>query len=207
MIFKESGLPNDISTKLINDYRLVLGPAYVSLVLQVIFYGISSALNERRNLQFPVGVVISNPTSHGFIAGAKLERVWNSDDPNNPASSQWNYTWTFYPDDMSHSQNIDSNQPEMEAYIRSGADRMVQGGFAKNSDMPNAIGKIVSTMIQCVKDWLINKADNNGTADLSLDGVFEATAKRNANGEIELGIVPSGAMKKVAKDDLSIQNI
>lgn len=204
--FKESNLPNEISTKLINDYRMVLGPAYVSLVLQVIFYGISSALNERRSLQFPVGVVISDPTVHNFIAGAKLERVWNTDDPTNPSASQWSYTWTFYPSDMEHSQNIDSNQPEIEAYIRSGADRLVQGGFAKNSDMPNAIGKIISTMIQCLKNWLINTAESNGSANLSLDGVFEATAKRNANGEIELGLVPSGSMKKVAKDDLSIQN-
>jgi len=192
MEFNKSSIPNDISIKLEKQRHMILSPNNAEKVLKTIIAGTSFALLKLILKNYDSKAIIFKTPDDNFLLGAKFEYK----------NSDWNYTWSFYEDDFKNIESFifDPDKDEFDSYHKYAKHHY--GMVFERSVMI----QLFSTVIQCIKDWLINEANNHDTANLSLDGVFEATAKRNANGEIELGLVPSGSMKKVAKDDLSIQN-
>lgn len=198
--FLETNIPEDFSRDL-SSQSFLLGPAHVYRIATVLFHGVSKCLGSMKSTTIPKAIVFRS-IDHSFLAGAKVEYVTNNDDPSNPAAGRWDYTWTFYEDDLKGCDCVDvTNNSLMSTYfIASGSD-LYNMKFAG----PDLCILMMVMMVEKIINWLKENTSESDPAVLVLDGVFKATAQVDDSGAIVMGIVPSGEMKTLIKDDAKIQ--
>lgn len=197
--FKETSILEDFSRALAQQSFLI-GPAHTPRVATVLFHGVSRCLSAVKNTTIPKAIVFRS-MDHSFLAGAKVEYIVNADDPSNPSAGRWDYTWTFYEEDLKGCDCIDvsSNNLVSTYFISSGSD-LYNMRFAGQ----DLCIMMMTLMIEMIINWLRENASESEPAILTLDGVFKATATVE-NGKTIMGIVPDGEMKILIKDDSAIQ--
>jgi len=197
--FKETSIPEDYSKALV-EQGLLVGPSHVYRIAIVLFHGVSSCLGAMKNPSVPKAIVFRS-LDHSFLAGAKVEYIKNEDDPTNPASGRWDYTWTFYEDDLKGADCIEavSNSLVASYFVASG----LQLYNMRFNDAETSI-VLVTFMLEMIIAWLKENVSETEDATLTLDGVFKATSTMD-KGKVEMGIVPDGEMKVLIKDDSAIQ--
>lgn len=197
--FKETSIPEDFSKNLYNQ-SFLLGPSNTYRIATVLFHGTSAALGSMKNVSVPKAIVFKN-LNGSFICAAKVEYITNEDDPTNPSAGRWDYTWTFYEDDIKGADSIEvgSNSMLSNFYTTSGIN-LYNMKFSGN-DM--CLLMMVS-MAEIIKNWLAENVTDAEEATLVLDGVFKATAAME-DGKVVMGIIPDGEMKVLIKDDSAIQ--
>jgi hypothetical protein len=199
--FKESTIPEDFSRAL-SQQAMLCGPANTYKVATTVFHGVSSCLGAIKNKTVPKAIVF-RAIDGSFIAGAKVEFIPNDEnDKSNPSDGRWDYTWSFYEDDMKGADVIEvaTNSLIITYFTTSGANLF---------NMKFAGADICITMctltMEMIKKWLTdNVTPNDPSATLTLEGVFTATGNI-VDGKIELGLSPSGEMKVLVKGDDKIQ--
>ena len=130
-----------------------------------------------------------------------VEYIANADDPSNPAAGRWDYTWTFYEDDLKGCDCIEvANNSLVSTYFISSAITLYNMRFAGQ----DLCVLMMTMMVEMIINWLKENATESEPAILTLDGAFKATATVE-NGKVVMGIVPDGEMKVLIKDDSAIQ--
>lgn len=197
--FKETSILEDFSRALAQQ-SFLLGPSHTPRIATVLFHGVSTCLGDMKNTTIPKALVFRS-LDRSFLAGAKVEYIANSDDPSNPAAGRWDYTWTFYEDDLKGCDCVDvaTNSLVTTFFVASGI-TLYNMRFAG----PDLCIMMMTMMIEMIINWLKENATESEPAVLTLDGVFKATATVE-NGKIVMGIVPDGEMKVLIKDDSAIQ--
>lgn len=197
--FKETSIAEDFSKALAKQCML-LGPSTVPYIATVLFHGTSSALGAVKNTTVPKAVVFRS-LDHTFLAAAKVEYIANDDDPTNPAAGRWDYTWTFYEDDIKGADVIDvaTNSLMTTYYTTSGANL-----YNMKFQSQETCIMMMIMMIEMIIAFLKDNVTEDEPVTLTLDEVFKASASI-VDGKIEMGIVPDGAMKVLIKDDSVIQ--
>lgn len=197
--FKETSILEDFSRALAQQSFLI-GPSHTPRIATVLFHGVSRCLSAVKSTTIPKAIVFRS-MDHSFLAGAKVEYIANADDPSNPAAGRWDYTWTFYEDDLKGCDCIDTSSNNMVStyFISSGTD-LYNMRFAGQ----DLCIMMMTLMIELIINWLRENATESEPAVLTLDGVFKATATVE-NGKTIMGIVPDGEMKILIKDDSAIQ--
>lgn len=197
--FKETNISEDFSRSLAQQCFLI-GPSHTPRIMTVLFHGVSSCLAAMKNTTIPKAVVFRS-LDHSFLAGAKVEYIANADDPSNPSAGRWDYTWTFYEDDLKGCDCVEvANNTLVCTYFISSAITLYNMKFAGQELCITMMTMLVEMMI----NWLKENATETEPAILSMDGVFKATAAVE-NGKIVMGVVPDGEMKVLIKDDSAIQ--
>ena len=197
--FKETNIPEDFSKALSNQCFLI-GPSHTYRIATVLFHGVSVCLGAMKSTTIPKAIVFRS-IDHSFIAGAKVEYIANIDDPTNPAAGRWDYTWTFFEDDLKGCDCVEvTNNSLVTSYLISSAISLFNMKFAG----PDLCSLMMVMMVELIINWLKENATESEPAILTLEGVFKATAIVE-NGKIVMGIVPDGEMKVLIKDDTAIQ--
>lgn len=197
--FKETNILEDFSRALAQQSFLI-GPTHTPRIATVLFHGVSRCLGAMKNTTIPKAIVFRS-MDHSFLAGAKVEYVANADDPSNPSSGRWDYTWTFYEDDLKGCDCVDvSSNNIVSTYFVSSGSELYNMRFAGQ----DLCIMMMTLMIEMIINWLRENASESEPAILTLDGVFKATATVE-NGKTIMGIVPDGEMKILIKDDSAIQ--
>lgn len=198
--FKETTIPEDVS-KILASQTLLLGPAHIDKLATVVFHAVSSCLSDIKDEKTPKAVVFKT-VDGTFIGAAKVEYMANKDDPKNPSAGRWDYTWTFYEEDINGADIVDvSTNALMTKYFSSSGSNLYGMTFI-SSDVCVTLCTLV---IEMIKKWLVdNTTSSDPEATLTLEGVFTASGAI-IDGKIELGVVPAGEMKVIIKDDAKIQ--
>lgn len=197
--FKETNIPEDYSKSLAQQ-SFLLGPSVVSKVATTLFHGVSTCLGTMKNTSVPKAVIFRS-LDHSFLAGAKVEYIQNVDDPSNPSAGRWDYTWTFYEEDLKGADCVEvANNSLVSSYFTSSGISLYNMRF-NAQDLCIAM---MTMMIEMIINWLKENASEADPAILVLDGAFKATATV-VDGKIEMGIIPDGEMKVLIKDDTAIQ--
>ena len=197
--FKETTIPETVSkASTTNGYAA--GAPHIYRVATVLFHGISSCLGSIKNTTVPKAIIFKN-IDGSFLAGAKVEYVPNEDDPSNPAAGRWDYTWTFYEEDLKGAECIDATVNTLIGTCLTSSALSLYN--MRYESVPCAI--LLSVIVlETIKGWLTENAQESEDTILVLDGVFKASS-RVVDGKIEMGIVPSGEMKVLIKNDSMIQ--
>ena len=197
--FKETNILEDYSKALAQQCFLI-GPSHTYRIATVLFHGVSVCLGAMKSTTIPKAIVFRS-IDHSFIAGAKVEYIANIDDPTNPAAGRWDYTWTFFEDDLKGCDCVEvTNNSLVTSYFISSAISLFNMKFAG----PDLCSLMMVMMVELIINWLKENATESEPAILTLEGVFKATAIVE-NGKIVMGIVPDGEMKVLIKDDTAIQ--
>lgn len=197
--FKETNIPEDFSRALASQSFLI-GPSHTPRIATVLFHGVSRCLGSMKNTTIPKAVVFRSLDS-SFLAGAKVEYIANADDPSNPSAGRWDYTWTFYEEDLKGCDCIDvSSNALVSTFFISSASDLYNMRFAGQ----DVCVLMMVMMIEMIINWLKENVSESEPMMMTLDGVFKATAAVE-NGKITMGIVPDGEMKVLIKDDSAIQ--
>jgi len=197
--FKETPILEDYS-KALAEKCFLLGPSNVPRIATVLFHGTSTALGSIKNLSVPKAIVFRT-IDHSFLAAAKVEYIGNADDPTNPSSGRWDYTWTWYEEDIKGADVIEVGTNSLvTTYFTSSGINLYNMKFSAQ----DLCVLMMTLMLEMIKAYLENNVNEAEPITLSLDGVFKATAEK-VNGKVEMGLIPDGAMKILIKDDIAIQ--
>ena len=194
--FKETNIPEDF-TRALAKQSFMIGPSNVWKIVSAIFHGASSAIGAIKNTETPKAIIFRS-MDNSFLAAAKIQFVKNGEDLSN---GRWDYTWSFYEEDIKGFDTIEANTNTMiSTYYAASAQKLYNMRFAS----PDLSVAMATLSIEMIKGWLRDNASTELT-ELSLDGIFKASSIVNEKGEVELGLVPSGEMKVLVKDDAQIQ--
>ena len=199
-LYKETTIPSDFKRLLAESTQFLLAEANTEKVVTAIIHGISCALGKMKHTSTPKAVTFHLMNGE-FLIGAKVEYIPNDDDPSNPSAGRWDYTWTFYKDDLADAECIECIDNRILAFIASSAFSLY--GFKIESVQCQV--SMIRCAFETIKAWFAeNISKEDPSATLILDGVFKATGVLEDN-QLVLSLVPDGEMKVLIKDDLAIQ--
>lgn len=197
--FSTTNIPEDFSRTLATQSFLI-GPSHTPRIATTLFHGVSTCLGSMKNTTIPKAIVFRS-LDHSFLAGAKIEYITNNDDPANPSAGRWDYTWTFYEEDLKGCDCVEvATNSLVSTYFISSGISLYNMKFAGQ----DVCISMMVLMIEMIINWLKENATESEPVTLTLDGVFKATASVE-NGKITMGLVPDGEMKVLIKDDNIIQ--
>lgn len=198
--FSDSKIPQNVSMELAKN-NSTLAAQHVEKVLRVLMTGASNMLGEMKSLDTPKAVAFRKPDG-SFIAGAKVAYNKNPDDPDNPASGNWSYIWTFNEDELNGAVITDVNTNILTFdYFRRAADKLFRMKFTDDG-----VGIMMFNLIlEGISQWLSENAVDNEERSLVSNGVMEAACKVE-NGVVSKALTPQGEIKELIKGDNEYQN-
>lgn len=198
--FLDSKIPQNVSMAMAKN-NSSLASQHVEKVLRVLMTGASNMLGEMKSLDTPKAIAFRKPDG-SFIAGAKVEYNKNPDDPDNPASGNWSYIWTFKEQDLNGAVITDVNTNILTFdYFRRAADKLFRMKFSDDG-----VGIMMFNLIlDGISQWLDENAVDGDERSLVSTGVMEAACAVE-NGVVTKSLTPQGEIKELIKGDDTYQN-
>lgn len=194
----QTQIPQNFSVGLYNDKGYDVPADLTDAVGDIVFTGVASLLGATKNREFPVAFVFEQ-NNGDFVAAAIIQFMKNEDDKSKPGS--WDYSWTWYKDDVPENARIQKiNDPQYTPYFRG----VSQGKYGMAFRDTAAVVEVTRFFLEQVKKWLEENASETEEVGVEQEGVFQATVAVE-NGEKVFSLVPEGEVKKLIKDDASIE--
>ena len=188
----DTTIPQTLSTESYEKLLYNLPKEHVFKVLDVIVYGVTSALSALKRQNNPIGFVFRDK-SREFICAAYVEYQEN-ENANEPGN--WNYAWTFYEDDVPENmEELNTYRGDLVQFFRTRSSS-VYGFYPKTSEI---WGDISNAFIRIISAWLQENTTEGETTELILDNVITFKASVNADGEIEKSIEVEPEIKSLIK--------
>ena len=192
--FMSTNLPQMTSKGLFEEEKLDVAEAHIDKLFYVLFYAPAYLLRDHKNMETPATFVITESNDKPIASATVQYYEGEGDNPGN-----WSLVWSFDPADIpENATKYDLKDPLNHKYFRGVAGDKYGIKFYDS-------GSIVNLMTFSAKQlykWLDENAKENEEEKIVLDGVFEATVK---DGVKVFAVVPSGEVKTIIKDDLSIE--
>lgn len=198
--FGECKIPEQVSMELAKK-QSTLASAHVEKILRILMTGASNMLGDMKSLDVPKAIVFRKPDGT-FIAGAKVEFHRNPDDPDNLASGNWSYIWTFYESDLEGASitEVSTNMLTFN-YFSAAADKLYRIKFTDDG-----VGLLMFNLIlEQISHWLDENASDGDVQTLVSPGVMEAACETK-NGTIVKSLTPDGDIKVLIKGDNKYQD-
>lgn len=194
----ESQIPQNYSMGMYNEKDYDTSPDFTNSIADILFTGVAMCLGAVKDTKFPSAFVFEE-NNKDFIAAAVVEYYENKDDPSLPGN--WNYTWTWYKDDVpANSKIYRTTQPELSSYFRG----VSQGKYGMAFKDTAAVTEVTRYLLVQIKKWLDENAKEGEEVGVEEEGVFQASVVIE-NGEKVFSLVPEGEIKKLIKDDSAIE--
>lgn len=180
----------------IEKSNLVVNASYANKVVDVMFTGVSLALNSLKKKDKPTAFVFDELNGN-FIMGAVVEYHAGKakDDPGN-----WSYVWTFNKTDIPDTATVyKASDPISHAFFQGAA--MDKYTFTLDNMW---IATMFIDMAKTISKWLDDNASENDIVGVELDGVFQARAAVEG-GSVVKSIEVIGDTKVLIKDDAAIE--
>lgn len=192
---KETKIPQSVSTGLYTEKELDVSVDMVEKMLDVLVCSVTEILSDLKKVDTPIAFVFRKPNDD-FIAAA-IVRFYPNEDKSKPGN--WNYVWTFYEEDIPENAQIKTMFDMSLVSYFTGTAISKYGFFA---EQPDHYGVTFSYLLQVIKKWLDDNADENEENGVSLDGVIQFRVAVE-NGEKVFSIEPDGEMKvRIKSDDM-----
>jgi hypothetical protein len=194
----ESSIPQNYSAGLYNEKKLEVPVEKTKMMSDVTFTGVAQFLGDVKDRKFPSAFIFESDNQE-FLAAGIVEFIENEDEPNNPGS--WNYYWTWYKNDVpSNSKIYRVTDIQLSSYFRG----VSQSKYGVSFYSASYIIDLTVYLLEKIKQWLDENASETEEIGVEDPGVFQATVVVE-NGEKVYSIVPEGEIKKLIKDDSSIE--
>jgi hypothetical protein len=198
MKLMESQIPQNYSTGLYSEKDYDVSPDFTNTLADILFTGVAMCLGDVKDRKFP-SVFVFEENNSDFIAAAIVEYFENEDDPSKPGN--WNYTWTWYKDDVpANSKIYRTTQSELSSYFRG----VSQGKYGMAFRDVAGITEVNRYFLIQVKKWLDENAKEGEEVGVEEPGIFQASVVIE-DGEKVFSLVPEGEIKKLIKDDSAIE--
>ena len=124
----------------------------------------------------------------------------NEEDPERPGN--WSYEMTFNPEDIKDVVNVYVTTDVR--FVKVLQEVTYNLKFIKYNSVA-MIEELLQSFVDSITEFLDSNAKQDEAVDLVFDGFFTASVAVE-DGEKVMGIVPDGAMKRLIKDDSSLEN-
>lgn len=193
--FEESSIPQNYAQYVSSAYNLRIEPVWAKPIAETLFESITQHLKNIKE-KGKSAIRIDDKDGNFLIAG--VVDYHDNDDAELPGN--YSYEFTTNEEDIQNAQKV-SKVTDMEflntASIVGTNHSMV---FEKETDIIQLTSGVLKTII----GWLDSNAVEGQEVSVELDGYFVATVGVE-DGEKIISIVPDGAMKRIIKDDASIE--
>lgn len=132
-----------------------------------------------------------------MIMGAVVEFNKNEEED---AQDNWNYYWTFDPEDVKDAKTYSVSQSNVQAMFIKKAASM----YHMSINNQGAITRMVGLVAAVISDYLDQNAKTGEDITIEHEGYFEASATVE-NDVIIKSFLPSGEMKTIIKDDAATE--
>jgi hypothetical protein len=197
--FKETSILEDYS-KVLAKNCITLGPSITPYIATVLFDGVSRCLGAIKNQNKPKAIIFRS-MDHSFLAGAKVEYIAGDD----PTSSRWDYSWTFYENDLGDIDKEDIIDASSNSLVLTYFESSATSLFKMKFQGADTCCTMITVMLEMIKSWVTENTTETEGATVTLDGVFTAMGEM-VDGTVQVGLVPDGSMKVLIKDDVSLSN-
>jgi len=197
-LMKDSKIPSIYSTGLYSEKGYDIAWEHTNKILDVIVNGITEALADIKSKDYPVAFVIKEGEKN-FICAAIVEYYKNEDDENRPGN--WNYSWTFYEDDIPENTQIkDLYDVHLASYFRA----IALNKYSMEFDKVEYQGDCGTYLFKVIKKWLDDNASESEENGVSAEGLVQFRVAVE-NGEKVMSIEVDGEIKQLIKDDSAIE--
>lgn len=197
MKLNDSALPANYIKGLYEEKCYDLAPEHTDKILDVLFTGTSNLLGQIKSKEQPTALVFE--TVDGKFIAAAIVRCIENEDSSNPDA--WNLVWTFYESDLPENTKIISLKDQMaHPYFRSIAGEKYGFRFKDTGSLLT----LLTYALEHIRKWLDENASETETVVIEQDAVFQARVAVE-NGEKVFAIEPMGEIKKLIKDDASLE--
>ena len=124
----------------------------------------------------------------------------NEEDPERPGN--WSYEMTFNPEDIKDVVNVYVTTDVR--FVKVLQEVTYNLKFIKYNSVA-MMEELLQSFVDSITEFLDSNAKQDEAVDLVFDGFFTASVAVE-DGEKVMGIVPDGAMKRLIKDDSSLEN-
>lgn len=198
--FDDTTIPEIVSNELAANTSFTLGAMHIGKFCKVLMTGASALIGTFKSVEKPKALSFKK-LNGDFIAGAKIEYFKNPDDPDNAASGNWSYTWTFNEDDLSDADvvDIDSSTQVLNPF-NAAASKLYRMRFNDNAGEVFAFNLLLET----ISSWLDENAKEGETVELITES-FTAKAVVK-DGIVQKSIEPGADFKVMVKGDSEYQD-
>lgn len=193
--FEESSIPQNYAQFVSSAYSLMIEPVWAKPITETLFEAITEHLKNIKE-KGKTAMRVDDKDGNFLIAGV-VDYHENSD---KELPGNYSYEFTTSEDDIKDAKKV-SKVTDMEflntAAIVGTNHSMV---FEKETD----IIQLTSAALKTILGWLDSNAVEGQEVAVTLDGYFVATVGVEDGAKI-VSIVPDGAMKRIIKDDASIE--
>lgn len=193
----ETTLPQNYSKDLFENFNYDLAADHTDKVFYILFNGASEILSTIKSKDRPAAVTFET-INNTFVAGALVQLL--VDEATN--TEKWNLVWTFDESDLpDNTFRVTVKDAQTHPYFRAVAGDKYGMKF---TDASCLITLLTDALVQ-LKKWLDENAAENKEVSIEIEGICQARVAVE-NGEKVFAIEPDGLVKKLIKDDASIEN-
>ena len=194
---KDTKIPQMVSTGLYTEKALDVAVDMVDKMLDVLVCSVTEILNQTKNVNTPVAFVFRKP-NNDFVASAMVQ-FFPNEDKTKPGN--WNYSWTFDEEDIPEGASTMSMYDSKFISYFTGTAISKYGFYA---DQSQYYGDTFIFLLQTIKLWLDENAEENEENGVELDGVIQFRVAIE-NGEKVFSAEPDGEIKQRIKNDAAIE--
>ena len=193
----ETSLPNNYSTRLLNEQNYDIGADHIDKIFETAFNGVSGVLNSIKTNDKPA-VFTMNKLDGSFVVAA-IVKYYDNKDEDHPGN--WSLVWTFNQEDVPEDAVIvQLSNSQCHPYFRSFAGDKWGMTFEDSGCLIN----VIIYAFDSLKKWLDENAKQGEVTVIEQEGVFQARVAVE-NGEKVFAIEPMGEIKNLIKDDAAIE--
>lgn len=195
--FNDTKIPSMVTTGLYTEKAFDVSADMAEKLLDVMVYAVTDALNDIKSLDTPVAFRFAK--QNGDFLAAAVVQFFPNEDKSKPGN--WNYSWTFDEEDVPTNALIKTlYDSSLISYFR-GASVTKYGFDVYKSEY---FGDTMCYLIQMIKKWLDDNADESEEVGVALDGVIQFRVAVEKGGKV-FSAEPDSEIKLMIKDDKAIE--
>lgn len=164
--------------------------------IEVVVAGASDFLAITKTKDAKTALLIEDLKGN-LIAAAVVEYQENEEED---AQGNWNYYWTFDPEDVKDAKTYNVSQAQVQSLFIKRAASMHHMKINNQS----TIARMVALVGSVISDYLDQNAKAGEVVEIEHEGFFEAKAQVEGDVVIK-SFLPAGEMKTIIKDDAATE--
>lgn len=193
----ESTLPSMYSQHLHEKYHWDLGLGHLEKIYDILFSGAAEVLSDIKSTDRPAALIVKNIKGIAIAAGI-IQYIPNEDESK---PGNWSLTWTFDEENIPEGTfKVYLSDGQVQPYFTGVASNKYGIQFFDSASLEN----LFTDSIYFLRKWLDENVTETEEAVIEADGIFNARATVE-NGEKVFSIEVDGLIKRLIKDDASIE--
>jgi len=192
----DTKIPMIYQTGLYSEKMMNVSWEHTDKILTVLVVGVTECLAAIKSKEYPVSFIFRE-TNEEFIAAATVEYF----EGEKGEAGNWNYTWTFYENDIpENARKVSIFDQDFISFFKGTAFNRFSMVFDQN-DFANAM---FTYLLDVIKKYLNDNASETEEWGVKLDGIIQFRVAVE-DGEKVISAEVDGEIKQMIKDDAAIE--